>query len=29
VKIAIDMRRMNEFGGSTYTRNIIRALAAA
>jgi glycosyltransferase involved in cell wall biosynthesis len=27
VKIAIDIRRMNEFGVGTYTRNIIRALA--
>jgi glycosyltransferase involved in cell wall biosynthesis len=26
VKIAIDIRRMNEFGVGTYTRNIIRAL---
>ena len=27
MKIAIDIRRMNEFGVGTYTRNIIRALA--
>jgi glycosyltransferase involved in cell wall biosynthesis len=27
VRIAIDIRRMNEFGVGTYTRNIIRALA--
>jgi glycosyltransferase involved in cell wall biosynthesis len=27
VKIAIDIRRINEFGVGTYTRNIIRALA--
>jgi glycosyltransferase involved in cell wall biosynthesis len=27
VKIAIDIRRMNEFGVGTYTRNIVRALA--
>jgi glycosyltransferase involved in cell wall biosynthesis len=27
VKIAVDIRRMNEFGVGTYTRNIIRALA--
>jgi glycosyltransferase involved in cell wall biosynthesis len=27
VKIAIDIRRMNEFGVGTYTRNVIRALA--
>jgi glycosyltransferase involved in cell wall biosynthesis len=27
VKIALDIRRMNEFGVGTYTRNIIRALA--
>jgi len=26
VKIAIDIRRMNEFGVGTYTRNIVRAL---
>jgi len=27
VKIAIDIRRMTEFGASTYTRNVVRALA--
>ncbi|HEY4054926.1 MAG TPA: glycosyltransferase family 1 protein [Terriglobales bacterium] len=27
MKIAIDIRRMNEFGVGTYTRNIVRALA--
>jgi glycosyltransferase involved in cell wall biosynthesis len=27
VRIAIDIRRMNEFGVGTYTRNIVRALA--
>ena len=27
MKIAIDIRRMNEFGVGTYTRNVIRALA--
>jgi glycosyltransferase involved in cell wall biosynthesis len=27
VKIAIDIRRMNEFGVGTYTRNIVRGLA--
>jgi glycosyltransferase involved in cell wall biosynthesis len=27
VKIAIDIRRMNEFGVGTYTRNVVRALA--
>jgi len=27
VKIAIDIRRINEFGVGTYTRNIVRALA--
>ena len=27
MKIAIDVRRMTEFGVGTYTRNVIRALA--
>jgi len=27
VKIAIDIRRITEFGVGTYTRNIVRALA--
>jgi len=27
VKVAIDIRRMAEFGIGTYTRNVIRALA--
>ena len=27
VRIALDMRRVNEFGVATYTRNIVRALA--
>ena len=27
MKVAIDIRRMNEFGVGTYTRNIVRALA--
>jgi hypothetical protein len=27
VRIAIDIRRMNEFGVGTYTRNIVRMLA--
>ena len=26
VKIAIDIRRMNEFGVGTYIRNMVRAL---
>src|SRR5262249_4099966 len=26
VKVAIDIRRMNEFGVGTYTRNVVRAL---
>jgi len=27
VKVAIDIRRMTEFGVGTYTRNVVRALS--
>ena len=27
MKVAIDIRRINEFGVGTYTRNVVRALS--